>query len=167
MIFNLKTKVLYISTIVLLTSCNLNSKKDNVSKNESEDNQYSLEKLEVKISNKTTDSLCEVASYLDNNNFNGDFYVNNGNLKWCMGVDSIEIPNELITRLLNEKVEYVVRARGVIQFGFFPNTNGEHGLLLNTEPVNPLITSGNIKPEYKKLDKPKCLNLNWYYETYK
>ncbi|RJE74494.1 hypothetical protein [Reichenbachiella sp. MSK19-1] len=165
--FNLITKIIYIITIAFFISCNINSKKNTASKTENEYNQNSLGKQEVKITNETTDYLCEVASFLNENDFNGDYYVNNGVIKWCMGVEAIEIPENLITRLLNEKVEYVVRARGVIKFGFFPDKNGEHGLLLNTEPINPLITSGNIKPKYEKLDKPKCLNLDWYYETYK
>ena len=90
--FNQTNKILYIATIILFTSCNLNSKKNTLSKVEYKDNQNSLEEIELKITIETTDILCQVASFLDSNNFNGDFYVNNGNIKWCMGVESIEIP---------------------------------------------------------------------------
>jgi hypothetical protein len=166
--YNQIIKTLYIAVILLLAGCDGISKqvKQNSSSTEYKTNESSEGNINLNISGQTTNNLCQVARFLDNQNFNGDFYVNNGSIKWGMGVDSIEIPKEIISLLLNEKIEYVARARGIIEFGFFPNKNGEHGLLLNTKPINPLITSGNVEPKFKKLDNSKCMDFNWYYQTY-
>ena len=125
-----------------------------------------LELIENYISEQTTDNLCQVANYLKNQKFNGDFYINEGKIKWGMEVDSIRIPNEIIILLMTEKIEYIASSQGIFEFSFY-SKNGERGLLLNTEPRNPLITSGNVEPKFKKLTNSKCLNFDWYYQTYK
>lgn len=131
------------------------------------DKKGNLESTESYFSEQTTDNLCQVANYLKNKDFNGDFYIYEGEIKWGMSVDSIRIPNEIINLLLTEKIEYIACSQGIFEFGFHPNNNEERGLILNSKPINPLITSGNVKPKYKKLTNSKCLNFDWYYQTYK
>ncbi|WOK07190.1 hypothetical protein RT717_00965 [Imperialibacter roseus] len=118
-------------------------------------------------SQQTRRDLCEVASFLEMENFSGDFYVYGSNIQFTLGTDSILIPKEIIVLLQGKNIEYVARSRGIIEFGFNPTGNGESGLLLNTEPNNPAIDSGNVRPEFTKLSNETCLGLNWYYQTFR
>lgn len=143
--------------ILLISGCEgelTNDKKENI------------QSMEVDFSKETTNNLCQVANYLNNHDFLGDFYIYNNEIKWGMEVDSIRISKEIIDLLVLEKIEYVARAQGIYVFGFYPDKNYERSLLLNTKPSNPLITSGNNKPMYKKLSNSMCLYLNWYYQVY-
>ena len=91
------------------------------------------ERAECYFSEKTTDNLCQVANYLKNQGFSGDFYLYEGEIKWGMDVDSIKIPNEIINLLLTEKIEYIACAQGIFEFGlFYPDKNEERGLILNS-----------------------------------
>ncbi len=157
-----------VAVCILLSGCAEMNKGGQISSTtDPNHNKSFLEINEPVVSNQTTDNLCQVAQFLETQNFNGDFYVYDANVKWGMDVDSIEVSKEIINHLMNEKIEYVARARGVIEFGFYPTESGEHGLLLNTEPVNPSITSGNVEPKFTKLDNLQCLDFNWYYQIYR
>ncbi len=158
-----------VAVCILLSGCAEMKRKEKQisSTTDSNRNKSLLEINEPVVSNQTTDNLCQVAQFLETQNFNGDFYVYDSNVKWGMDVDSVELSKEIINQLISENIEYVARARGVIEFEFYPTKSGEHGLLLNTEPANPLITSGNVEPKFTKLDNPRCLDFDWYYQTYK
>lgn len=162
----MKLKSLIIIVIFFFSCCNRTSEKtENNSTQDRLDNKNSNSDKNPNISIQTTNALCQIAQYLVEQNYSGDFYIYNASIKWVTN-DSIKISEEMVNQLINEDVEYVVRARGVIQFGFIPTESVERGLLLNNEAANPLITSGNVKPNFIKLNNPQCLGLQWYYQTY-
>lgn len=120
----------------------------------------------ISITSKTTNNLCQVASYLIDQNFNGDFYLYDGKITWGMDVDSINIPKYFTDILISEKIEYTACVQGVLEFGYYPTKDEERGLLLNSKPHNPMITSGINKLNFIKLPNSKCLDFDWYYQTY-
>ena len=160
-----------LSLIILFTaSCSNNKTTDEQikkSQTERETTSNKVEKtkkvdsIDLTIDENTTDNLCQVANYLNDNDFSGDFYIYNRKIKWGMYVDSIRIPMQIIDILDKEKIEYVARARGIYQFGFYPKDGNDIGLILNSEATNPSNTAGR-KAKYTKLTNKKCLNFNWY-----
>jgi hypothetical protein len=151
-------KIVIYTLILIVSGCNgefIKDKKEDIESNE------------ISITKQTTDNLCQVANYLLDHNLNGDFYLYDGKIKWGMDVDSFNINNYFIDKLVTEKIEYVACSQGIFVFGFYPNKIEERALLLNSRPNNPMITNGYVKPNYKKLPNSKCLDFDWYYQTYK
>jgi len=165
-------KIIISLLAIFVLGCNMESTKEKNNSSKDLTEQKAIKNsFETNISEETTSNLCQVAEYLKNQNFNGDFYLYDNTIKWCMDVDSVEIQSEIISILKKENIEYVAHTKGIIEFGFNPGEYtkeiGEIRLILNNEPNNPTITSGNVSVKYIKLSNAKCLNLNWYLEIIK
>jgi len=117
------------------------------------------------VSNKKTNSLCQVAEYLTEVSFEGDFYVYD-TIQFCYMIDPIDIPEKIVSTLKEEKIEYVARIKDRIEFGFYPDKiKGETGVWLCPVVKNLTIDypNGNGSHQLSTLNNPKCIGWTWYF----